>query len=531
MSSGEFGEIRPDDRRFRTFIIGAGFSVPAGLPLAGELWREVLSRADKLPGVHNFIRDDLNRFREFKAATGQEEPPDDEIEFEEFLGYLDIEHFLWLQGSDTFSSAGNKGQLLIRWLIGQILWERQQAGRSSRPEAYRRFADQIRGSDYILTFNYDTLIEEALESVGRPYRLFPDRLESVEPLSATIDSSRDEVEVVVLKLHGSIDWFDRRGYEELVQTLAAYAELTDDDRVAEAYRREPRHPVFGRERIAEASPILEGPRELDARGHTVTNPDMREPVGPRIVAKDLKALRAACRRAAIERTNTGAFALAADPTRGLELPVERNPRRPIVDAARVEALMAVADQVKMRVGWGKAARWVPSPLPTLLRLAADTGRRASAILALRASDWRPELGTYGKLLWRADSDKVGRDWLSPVTPEVRTQLERYRRERLLVGDAPFFPAPNNPARPVKVEIASDWLRRAEKLAGLEPLPGGIWHPFRRRWATERKHLSLKDVAAVGGWTDTQTLQKCYQVADEETMEAVVLQPRRLRRLG
>jgi hypothetical protein len=44
-------------------------------------------------------------------------------------------------------------------------------------------------------------------------------------------------------------------------------------------------------------------------------------------------------------------------------------------------------------------------------------------------------------------------------------------------------------------------------------------------------MSPKDVAEVGGWADTQTLQKCYQVADEETMEAVVLQPRRLRKLG
>lgn len=39
-------------------------------------------------------------------------------------------------------------------------------------------------------------------------------------------------------------------------------------------------------------------------------------------------------------------------------------------------------------------------------------------------------------------------------------------------------------------------------------------------------MSPKDVAAVGGWTDNQTLQKCYQVANEETMEAVVLQPKR-----
>lgn len=37
--------------------------------------------------------------------------------------------------------------------------------------------------------------------------------------------------------------------------------------------------------------------------------------------------------------------------------------------------------------------------------------------------------------------------------------------------------------------------------------------------------------SVGGWVDTTTLQKCYQVADEETMEAVVLQPKQLKRVG
>ena len=82
-----------------------------------------------------------------------------------------------------------------------------------------------------------------------------------------------------------------------------------------------------------------------------------------------------------------------------------------------------------------------------------------------------------------------------------------------------------------MQLAIDWLRKAEKLAGLEPLPRGAFHPFRRKWATERKHLSPKDVAAVGGWVDTTTLQKVYQVADADTMESVVLQPKRLRKLG
>ena len=44
----------------------------------------------------------------------------------------------------------------------------------------------------------------------------------------------------------------------------------------------------------------------------------------------------------------------------------------------------------------------------------------------------------------------------------------------------------------------------------------LWHTFRRVWATERKDLPLKDVAAVGGWRDTSTLLR-YQQPDEVTM--------------
>ena len=43
--------------------------------------------------------------------------------------------------------------------------------------------------------------------------------------------------------------------------------------------------------------------------------------------------------------------------------------------------------------------------------------------------------------------------------------------------------------------------------------------FRRVWATERKDLPLKDVAAVGGWRDTTTLLR-YQQPDEATMRHV-----------
>ena len=43
-----------------------------------------------------------------------------------------------------------------------------------------------------------------------------------------------------------------------------------------------------------------------------------------------------------------------------------------------------------------------------------------------------------------------------------------------------------------------------------------------------KGKSLRDVAHVGGWKGTQVLQEVHQLADEETMEAVVLGARPLR---
>lgn len=67
-----------------------------------------------------------------------------------------------------------------------------------------------------------------------------------------------------------------------------------------------------------------------------------------------------------------------------------------------------------------------------------------------------------------------------------------------------------------------------KMADLPKLKGGLWHPYRRKWATERKHLSIKDVAVAGGWKDHETLLTCYQHPDEESLLAVTSEPRKLK---
>jgi hypothetical protein len=48
-------------------------------------------------------------------------------------------------------------------------------------------------------------------------------------------------------------------------------------------------------------------------------------------------------------------------------------------------------------------------------------------------------------------------------------------------------------------------------------------PFRRKWATERKHYPLKDVALAGGWLGLRSVET-YTQADEETIRTVVLEP-------
>lgn len=92
----------------------------------------------------------------------------------------------------------------------------------------------------------------------------------------------------------------------------------------------------------------------------------------------------------------------------------------------------------------------------------------------------------------------------------------------------LFPNPTDPNKPITRHLARSWLLRAEKLAGLDPLKGSLWHAFRRKWATERKHLPAIDVATAGGWKGVETLQRVYQQADQETMLHVVLSPAQLR---
>jgi hypothetical protein len=78
------------------------------------------------------------------------------------------------------------------------------------------------------------------------------------------------------------------------------------------------------------------------------------------------------------------------------------------------------------------------------------------------------------------------------------------------------------------EIFGELHDRAERHAGLLHLRGGRFHAYRRKWATERKHLPLVDVMGAGGWKDARVYTTCYAQATETGLLEVMSTPVKLR---
>lgn len=234
---------------FRIFVLGAGFSRKAGLPLASALLPRVKTAIEQRHGRDTKFHRDLDEYIGYRKIADGIEIPEHAVDLEALLAYLDIEHYLELRGKDTWSSEGNESQLMIRAAIGEVIQSRTPPA-DKLPAAYYRFAESLSVHDWLLTFNYDVVLERALEYVGKPYRLFPHRFTRIGKHSNTVDSEREEV--VVLKMHGSVDWFHDKQYRELRASLGPHK---PDGIVL--------HSVFDFPKRYEVSPLVEGPRSPD----------------------------------------------------------------------------------------------------------------------------------------------------------------------------------------------------------------------------------------------------------------------------
>jgi hypothetical protein len=73
------------------------------------------------------------------------------------------------------------------------------------------------------------------------------------------------------------------------------------------------------------------------------------------------------------------------------------------------------------------------------------------------------------------------------------ELRQPQRQLSTVGGW-VFPVGRNPEAPMDRQMFDRWLAHAERKTKLPSL-GSLWHPYRRNWTTELRHMSITDVAA------------------------------------
>jgi integrase len=240
------------------------------------------------------------------------------------------------------------------------------------------------------------------------------------------------------------------------------------------------------------------------------------------IGADIVFLQAALNWATKVRLPDGQRLLEANPLHGYCRPKSKNPKRPVASYDRFLAVRAKADEIDPQRLFG-----------SFLDLVEALGWRVSAICQLRASDidrTTADVAPHGRVFKRGETDKEHVEMWVPLSESARAAFDAIRDQNAAIGDRPLFPSVR------RGEDGHAWTRyharalleRAEKRADLAPLDGGDFHPYRRKWATERKHQPTKDVAAAGGWRDLRSLEQAYQQVDPATLLAVMTETRKLR---
>jgi hypothetical protein len=185
----------------RAFILGAGFSKQVDMPLATELTGLILERfkeykQDEMLDWFDWL---ANRI---KWLTAGRESGGINIEQVFDLALSDVELFKMNQhlcplGRTAGNTPWQTAEDIGAWLsymeddLRDVIWERQKNARE-KLSLIERFSQNLRQNDVVLSFNYDTLLEESLTEIGKLWRYGFAR--------------EDGGGLPVLKMHGSINW-------------------------------------------------------------------------------------------------------------------------------------------------------------------------------------------------------------------------------------------------------------------------------------------------------------------------------------
>lgn len=172
-------------RASRVFFLGSGFSAEARVPMTGPLFKEAMRLfADECPGLSKRVE----TYVKGCFGLGSNAPQYESLNLAEVCTYL---HYIELReygGGERWTNESSRENLGIRFYCAKAIAELTPTPEQV-PELYLRFARQLRSSDIVISFNWDCLLERALEAAGRAYSY-----------------NWDEHKIKIWKMHGSINW-------------------------------------------------------------------------------------------------------------------------------------------------------------------------------------------------------------------------------------------------------------------------------------------------------------------------------------
>ena len=167
----------------RLFVLGAGFSADAGVPLTGELLSLTMEKfAAECPGLFRRV----NNYAE--VCFHREDIVYSDINFSDLCTFLEFVELREYGGGERWSDKGSREKLALKFYVSKTI--AQHTPRSeSIPDIYVRFAEQLHEYDIVISFNWDCLLEAALDRLGKEYAY-----------------NFQGKGIKLCKLHGSINW-------------------------------------------------------------------------------------------------------------------------------------------------------------------------------------------------------------------------------------------------------------------------------------------------------------------------------------
>ena len=168
----------------RLFVLGAGFSDEAGVPLTNELLKLAMSKfAAECPGLYERV----NNYA--KACFSVEDELDySKVNFSDLFTFLEYQELREYGGCERWSDAGSREKLALKFYLAKTIAEFTPRDENI-PKIYIRFAEQLHERDIIIIFNWDCLLEAALKKIEKEYTY-----------------NFEENKIKLCKLHGSVNW-------------------------------------------------------------------------------------------------------------------------------------------------------------------------------------------------------------------------------------------------------------------------------------------------------------------------------------